>query len=76
MILNDDKNLDEDDYDNIAPQNLINGIEELRAVILDIDEIDVTKIGNLLKNELKDLPSRQQQDVLSKVMAARLANLR
>ena len=59
MILNDDKNLDEDDYDNIAPQNLINAIKELKEVKLDIDEIDATSIGNLFKNELKDLPSRE-----------------
>ena len=59
MILNNDKNLDEDDYDNIAPQNLINAIKELKEVKLDIDEIDATSIGNLFKNELKDLPSRE-----------------
>ena len=59
MILKDDTNLNEDDYDNIAPKKLINGIEELKGVKLDIDEVDATSISNLLKNELKDLPSRQ-----------------
>ena len=59
MILKGAKNLNEDDYDNISPQNLINGIEELKGVEIDIDAIDSTSIGNLFKNELNNLPSRQ-----------------